>query len=171
MLYRPYQPADFAAIYAVEEICFEPPLRFSRAYMRSLVLSPDSATWVAEESGGAEGSGDAEASRRLTGFAIVEWAGEPQTGPCAAYIETVEVLPGFRGRGIATELLCRIEESARVAGAGSIWLHVDAENSAAIRLYERQGYARQGREEHYYARRRAALVYAKPLGSKSLGER
>jgi ribosomal-protein-alanine N-acetyltransferase len=165
MLYRPYQPADFAQIYAVEEICFEAPLRFSRAYMRSLVLSPDSAAWVAEASGDAEGSGE------LTGFAIVEWEAEPQTGPRAAYIATVEVLPGFRGRGIAAELLCRIEESARAAGAGSIWLHVDAENSAAIRLYERQGYARQGREEHYYARRRAALVYAKPLGSKLLGER
>jgi ribosomal protein S18 acetylase RimI-like enzyme len=164
MLYRPYQPADFAQIYAVEEICFQPSLRFSRAYMRSLVISPDSAAWIAEANG------------ELTGFAIVEWEGEPQPGPRAAYIQTVEVAPEFRGRGIATELLRRIEDSARAAGAGSIWLHVDAENSAAIRLYERQGYARQGREEHYYARRRAALVYAKllgakPLGAKPLGER
>ena len=165
MLYRPYHPADFAAIYAVEEICFQPPFRFSRAYMRSIVLSPVSAAWIAEEKVGAQESG------RLTGFAIVEWESETQTEPRAAYIVTVEVLPGFRGRGIAAELLCRIEDSARGAGAGSIWLHVDAENAAAIRLYERRDYMRQGREEHYYARQRAALVYAKPLGAKPLGER
>ncbi len=163
MLYRPYQPADFAAIYAVEEICFQPPLRFSRAYMRSIVIGPDSAAWIAEENGDAEADGNPEENGKLTGFAIVEWEGEPQTGPRAAYIQTVEVAPEFRRRGIGAELLRRIEDSARSAGAGSIWLHVDAENSAAIRLYERRGYARRGREEHYYARHRAALVYAKPL--------
>jgi ribosomal protein S18 acetylase RimI-like enzyme len=169
MLYRPYRPADFAAIYAVEEICFQPPLRFSRATMRSIVIGPRSAAWIAEED--AEADGNPEENGKLTGFAIVEWEGEPQAGPRAAYIQTVEVAPEFRGRGIASELLRRIEDSARAAGAGSIWLHVDAANSAAIRLYERQGYRRQGREEHYYARRRAALVYAKPLGAKPLGER
>jgi ribosomal protein S18 acetylase RimI-like enzyme len=158
MLYRPYHPADFAAIYAVEEICFQPPFRFSRAYMRSVLLSPDSAAWIAEENG------------ELIGFGIAEWEGEPPTGPSGAYILTVEVLPGFRGRGIAAELLSRLEDSARAAGVGSIWLHVDAENSAAIRLYERRDYTRQGREEHYYARHRAAFVYAKPLGAKPLGK-
>ena len=40
MLYRLYQPGDFAALYAVEELCFEPPFRFSRAYMRQLIAKP-----------------------------------------------------------------------------------------------------------------------------------
>ena len=57
-----------------------------------------------------------------------------------AYIQTLEVLPERRGRGVGGELLRRIEGSARAAGAQSIWLHVDAENAAAIRLYERHGY-------------------------------
>jgi ribosomal protein S18 acetylase RimI-like enzyme len=150
LLYRPYQPADFAALYAVEEICFQPPFRFSRAYMRQLIRSPHSATWIAEE------------SDQLAGFAIIEWSTE--TDLPVAYIQTIEVAPRFRRHGIAGELLRRIEASAIAAGAGNIWLHVDAENSAAIHLYESHGYAGQGREEHYYARHRPALIYAKSLG-------
>jgi ribosomal-protein-alanine N-acetyltransferase len=149
MLYRPYKPGDFTALYAVEELCFEPPFRFSRAYMRQSVQSSHSATWIAEE------------KTELAGFAIVEWAEEQ--GKTVAYIVTLETHPSWRRRGIGAELLRRVEVSARAAGAGAVWLHVDAENSAAIRLYESRGYARQGREEHFYARNRAALIYSKML--------
>ena len=46
---RLYQSADFAALYAVEELCFEAPFRFNRSYMRELIESSDAATWIAEE--------------------------------------------------------------------------------------------------------------------------
>jgi len=148
--YRLYKPTDFPILYAVEELCFEPPVRFSRYYMRQLIESTNSATWIAEE--------EAE----LIGFSIVEWpAGQRES---VAYIQTLEVHPAFRGRGVGAELLVHAEESAQSAGARIIALHVDIENAAAIRLYESHGYARQGREEHYYARHRAAFVYIKPLG-------
>ena len=154
MEYRLYTPADFPALYAVEELCFAPAFRFSRTLMRQLVESPDSATWIAEE--------DAEPEIELIGFSIVEWTAGPSKS--FAYIQTIEVHPAFRGRGIGGELLSRAEASARAAGAHSIGLHVDVENAAAIRLYESRGYARQGREEHYYARHRAAFVYEKSIG-------
>jgi len=154
MLYRLYQPADFAQLYAVEELCFEPPFRFSRALMRRLIANPNSAAWVAEKI--------AEENARLAGFAIVDWATVPKG--TVAYIQTIEVNPESRRRGIAAELLNRAEGSARAAGATAIWLHVDVENFAAIRLYESRGYTRKGREEHFYARHRPAFVYAKPLG-------
>ena len=149
MQVRLFKPADFPALYAVEELCFPPPFRFSRPYMRQLIESPNSATWIAEE--------DTE----LIAFSIVEWPEKPSRS--SAYIQTIEVLPALRGRGIGAELLISAEDSACKAGARSIALHVDVENAAAIRLYESRGYARQGREEHYYARHRAAFVYAKPL--------
>jgi ribosomal-protein-alanine N-acetyltransferase len=147
--YRLYTPTDFAALYAVEELCFAPAFRFSRAYMRQIVESANSATWIAEE--------DTE----LVGFSIVEWTAAQ--GESAAYIQTLEVHPKSRGRGIGAELLQRAESSARAVGAKSIGLHVDVENAAAIHLYESHGYARQGRQEHYYARHRAAFTYRKPL--------
>jgi [ribosomal protein S18]-alanine N-acetyltransferase len=149
VLYRLYQPGDFPPLYAVEELCFAPPFRFSRSTMRQLIESPDSATWIAEE--------EAEP----IGFSIVDWPAE--RSELTAYIQTIEVHPAFRGRGIGAELLVRAEESARMAEGHIITLHVDVENAAAIHLYESRGYARQGREEHYYARHRAAFVYAKPL--------
>ncbi len=153
MLYRFYQPSDFAALYAVEELCFAPPFRFGRSFMRQIISSPNSATWIAEEG--------VQPNVELIGFSVVEWSAEQ--GEPSAYIQTIEVHPAWRGRGIGAELLQRVEGSARTAGAESIGLHVDVENAAAIHLYEGRGYARQGREEHFYARHHAAFVYAKRL--------
>ena len=151
MLYRLYKPEDFAELYAIEEVCFQPPLRFGRGFMRRLVDSTSAATWIGEEDG------------RMAGFAIVEWPEEAGGG--AAYIETIEVLPEMRGRGVGCELLRRGEYSAHAAGARAIWLHVDEDNKGAIRFYEAHGYRRKGREEDYYGPRRAALVYTKALTS------
>jgi ribosomal-protein-alanine N-acetyltransferase len=149
VLYRLYKPEDFAALYAIEKACFQPPLRFGRRYMQQLVDNPDAATWIAEQDG------------RMAGFAIVEWLQDENA--TVAYIQTIEVAAEQRRQGIAGELLRCVEASARAAGAHAIWLHVDAKNSAAILLYERRGYAGQGRAEHYYARNRSALVYSKKL--------
>ena len=149
MLYRLFQPANFPQLYAIEEICFQPPLRFSCALMRKLTESTQNATWIAEEDG------------QLAGFAIVDLkAGSDRR---AAYIQTIEVLPERRGQGIGDELLRRVESSARESAAKAIWLHVATDNSAAIRLYEAHGYSRQGREEHYYARHQPAFIYSKVL--------
>jgi [ribosomal protein S18]-alanine N-acetyltransferase len=149
MFYRLYKPEDFDELYSIEETCFVPPFRFSRSYMRQVVTSADSATWIAEEDGA------------IAGFAVVEWSSASSSR--AAYIQTIEVLPAHRRSGVARELLCGLVESATRIGADTIWLHVDADNAAAIRLYESHGFELKGREENYYPRGRAALVYSKPL--------
>jgi ribosomal protein S18 acetylase RimI-like enzyme len=149
MLYRLYLPTDFPQLYAIEQACFQPPIRFSRRYMHHVLANPNSATWIAEEDG------------KMTGFAIVDWATEAT--PTTAYIQTVEVASACRKRGIATELLRRIEASAGTAGAVAISLHVAESNTTAIRLYHAHGYLPQGREEDYYAPGIHALAYSKPL--------
>jgi ribosomal protein S18 acetylase RimI-like enzyme len=150
VLYRLYKPEDFDQLYALEELCFEPPSRFSRHYMRQLVNRSNGATWIAEEDG------------QMAGFAIVEWAERKSGVPSdrsssqgckhgvTAYIQTIEVTPEARGQGVGRELLRRIEGSACAAGAGMIWLHVEAANAAATRLYEANGYRCEGRKENYY---------------------
>jgi ribosomal protein S18 acetylase RimI-like enzyme len=153
MNYRPYSAEDFDRLYALEEVCFEPPFRFSRRTMRALIQRPHAATWIAEENG------------QMAGFAIVEWT-ERKTG-VTAYIQTIEVAPEARRRGVGRELMGRIESSANLAGAASIWLHVEAENAGAIRLYEAQGYCCQGRQERFYPLGEAALIYVKRLDSGS----
>lgn len=153
MLYRRYTPQDFDPLYALEEACFQPPLRFGRGYMHQLVSSSDSATWIAEEDGA------------MAAFGLVEWAVE--AGPVVGYIQTLEVAPDKRGQGVGGELLRLVEGSACAAGAQLIWLHVDAENASAIRLYEAHGFLRKGQKANYYARSRDALIYAKGLGTKT----
>jgi ribosomal protein S18 acetylase RimI-like enzyme len=148
--YRLYKPEDFVALYALEEVCFLPPFRFGRAYMRSAVGRKSAATWIAEDEDGA-----------MVGFAIVHW--ENRRGGVRAYLETLEVRPDLRGKGAGGELLRQCEESAREAGAEVMDLHVDAENGAAIRLYRAHGFELIGRVEGYYPEGRAAEVYAKRL--------
>jgi ribosomal protein S18 acetylase RimI-like enzyme len=155
VLYRLYKAEDFAALYAIEEDCFRPPHRFSRGYMRQLILQRDAATWIAEDNG------------QMAGFGIVEWSEE--TAGIVAYVQTLEVLPEVRGQGVGGELLWYMEGSAKDAGANAIWLHVDAMNAAAIRVYEKSGFRLSGREEHYYGRGRAGLVYAKTFAMDSVG--
>lgn len=149
MNYRLFERDDFSDLYAVEEVCFKPPQRFSRPYMRNLIASPDTATWIAEE------------KRQMAGFGIVEWS--QQITGTVAYIATIEVLPDQRGRGVGAELMRRLEGSANAEQAVFIWLHVDAENAPAMRLYERCGFHNSGRADHYYARNRPAAIYAKGL--------
>lgn len=152
MDYRLYKPEDFAALYAIEKLCFEPPRRFGRIFMRRLILHQRVATWIAED------------AAVMRGFGIVVWSVES-----GAYVQTLEVLPEARGRGIAAELLRRLEGSAAAAGAGMIRLHVDAENAPAVRVYERAGYLLREREQNYYGRGRAGLAYEKALGAAAAG--
>ncbi|MBS1802841.1 MAG: GNAT family N-acetyltransferase [Acidobacteria bacterium] len=149
MHYRLFEPADFHDLYAIEEVCFQPPYRFARRYMRQLISSANSATWIAEE------------DQAMKGFAIVEWS--QQGNGVIAYIATIEVLPEFRKLGVGAELLRRLEGSANAERAVAIWLHVDMENASAIRLYERLGYQNSGRVEDFYARNRPAVMYVKHL--------
>ena len=149
VIYRPYASVDFAQIYAIEEICFQPPLRFPRRYLRQLVASADTITWIAEE------------NDKIAGFSVADF-GRDEDG-LFAYIQTIELLPEMRGRGAGNELLRRLEESARAKGARAIWLHVESQNAGAIRLYEAHGYKCEGRRENYYARGLAGLIYRKIL--------
>jgi [ribosomal protein S18]-alanine N-acetyltransferase len=157
VLYRTYTPPDFDALYAIEESCFEPVFRFGRRYMLWLVQLPNAVTWIAEENG------------RLAGFAIAEFSSQGDNGGVAAYIQTIEVLPAARGRGVGGALLGRIEGSARLARVDLIWLHVEATNARAIRLYEAQCYFCKGRQEHYYPQGKAALIYVKRLDGCATG--
>jgi ribosomal-protein-alanine N-acetyltransferase len=145
--YRLYSADDFDALYAIEEVCFQPPHRFTRTYMRQLIRQENSATWIAL---------DGEVMR---GFGLAEWTREPLG--IVAYVQTLEVMPDARGQGVGGELLRRLEGSAGAGQAVGIWLHVNAANEAAIRVYEKSGYRLSGREEDYYGRGKPALVYAK----------
>lgn len=149
MLFRPFHPHDFEELCVIEDLCFDPPLRFSRRYIGQLVGAPNTATWIAEANG------------RVAGFTIVEWT--PHREGSTAYLVTLEVAPAARSRGAGSELLRLAESSALKAEARFLWLHVDESNRTAIRLYQNHGYSYHASEKDYYAPGRDALIYGKSL--------
>ena len=50
------------------------------------------------------------------------------------------MLPAYRGRGLGTELLDRLEHELRLQGITDLMLGVLPGNVGAMRLYERRGY-------------------------------
>lgn len=146
---RLFEAPDLRALYAIEEACFEPSVRFSRALMRTLAQDADCRVWL----------GILDEVR--VGFAIVGLRGEED--PKAAYIWTIEVLPAFRRRGVARQLLLRVEESAREVGCASIELHVSERNADALALYAAAGFVQFGVEAGFYGRDEAGLRYRKAL--------
>jgi ribosomal protein S18 acetylase RimI-like enzyme len=150
---RLFQPSDMPAVYAIEEVCFAPPERFSRNQTRALAEDPDCRTWIAILDG------------VRAGFAMVGLNGFRDAR--AAYIWTIEVLPVFRRRGVARELLDRMEESATVAGCVALDLHVALRNTDAQALYEVNGFLRTGTERNFYGPGKAAYRYRKALAKSA----
>ena len=69
-----------------------------------------------------------------------------------------------RGRGIGSALLAEAIDRARKAGAHKVALQVWPHNSAAIALYERFGFQREGYLTRHYRRRSGELWDAVIMG-------
>ena len=70
----------------------------------------------------------------------------------------------YRQMGIATELLDIVYDMARDRGVSSINLEVRGGNTAAIALYEKEGFVQNGRRKDFYRKpTEDALLYMKEL--------
>lgn len=86
------------------------------------------------------------------------WSGEILTGLVAAYfndpakkkgfITNVSVLPAFKGKGIASQLMEKAIQFAKDGGFESVELEVKPHNSVAIHLYSRFGFVRGEENEN-----------------------
>jgi ribosomal protein S18 acetylase RimI-like enzyme len=63
-----------------------------------------------------------------------------RTGPRIAEVESLSILPAYRGRGIGTALLDRLEDEIEAQGVEDLVIGVLPGNVDAIRLYERRGF-------------------------------
>lgn len=57
------------------------------------------------------------------------------------YVNALAVFAGARGRGIGTKLMQTAETQAKAAGYDKMSIQVYAQNSGAVQLYQRLGYA------------------------------
>jgi RimJ/RimL family protein N-acetyltransferase len=101
---------------------------------------------------------------------VAEAVGEPvgQLGLHLARSGVAElgmaVAAGWRGRGVGAALLAEGIERARKAGAHKLALQVWPHNQAAIALYERFGFEREGYLRRHYRRRSGELWDAVIMG-------
>lgn len=74
-------------------------------------------------------------------------------------ISNVAVREEFRRRGIAERMLSELLARGRERGITGFTLEVRASNAAAIRLYEKLGFACEGRRKNFYEKpREDALI-------------
>lgn len=78
------------------------------------------------------------------------------------YITNVAVFPQYRKRGIATALINRVFELSADKKLGFVSLEVRVSNSAAIALYEKLGFKKEGERKNFYRDpRENALIMTK----------
>ncbi|MDE2309185.1 MAG: GNAT family N-acetyltransferase [Xanthomonadaceae bacterium] len=84
-------------------------------------------------------------------------------GSAVARLYSLATQPDARGKGIGTALVEAVEAAAHRRRCRMLRLEVRADNTAAIALYERQGYRRTGFLEGYYEDGADGWRYEKPL--------
>jgi ribosomal protein S18 acetylase RimI-like enzyme len=110
--------------------------RVRRALYEELLAKPDTLLLVAAVDGAVVGYGLAHVLAAEETWIPDTWV----TGSRIGEIESLSVLPEYRGGGLGSELLRRLEEHLAEKGVEDLILGALAGNRDAIRLYERQGY-------------------------------
>lgn len=127
---RRLAPSDAASAAFVEKICFTTP--WSEAVYHATLLLPYAHYY---------GAFDGE---KLVGTIGLQ-------APCGdGEISNVAVLPEYRRRGIAHDLMWQVLHLTGVVTTGDYTLEVREGNTAALALYESFGFLCEGRRRNYY---------------------
>jgi [ribosomal protein S18]-alanine N-acetyltransferase len=129
---RDLLPGDLEAAYALDQVCFEPGIAYSRSELRGFLSRAGSVALIAE------GEGD------LAGFAIGHRRGTK------GHVVTIDIAEAWRRRGTGKLLLTELVSRLKEAGAREIRLEVDVRNAGAVRFYERMGFRATRKLKDYY---------------------
>lgn len=97
----------------------------------------------------------------MIGYAVAE----AHAGRQSIYLNTVAVLPAYRGKGLGTVLYDVTAFLTKRAGAKAIWCHVAEDNKRGIHLLERTGYEIVREEADYYEDGKTAIVMRKKMAA------
>ena len=138
LILRSYQPSDFEALLAIDQVCFPKTIAYGRREMKSYLQSAGSHCIVAEIP-------DTAISRMIAGFILTEREGD------LAHIITLDVLEPYRRQSVASLLLHAAEQEAASHGVTSVYLETATTNKPAIALWKKHGYRELATIENYYA--------------------
>jgi ribosomal protein S18 acetylase RimI-like enzyme len=147
MLLRLFRRDDLPTLHKIDQSCFAPGIAYTREELTAFIGHRHAQTWVAEEAG------------EIAGFLIAQR--EPRK---ILHIITIDVLEGWRRRGVGSLLMAAAEKWARDHGLRMIGLETAQDNLAAQRFYARRGYRKVDEIEQYYVDGTAAWVMVKELG-------
>ncbi|HIG98996.1 MAG TPA: GNAT family N-acetyltransferase [Thermoplasmata archaeon] len=125
---------DFERIIELEHLCFPREHAYSRRQLRYLLTKANSTVLVET------------IDALVRGFLIILY----RRGTTVAGIETINVDPAFRKKGIGLRLLSAAEELLRKKEIRKIRLEVAITNTAAITLYEHAGFHQAMLLKKYY---------------------
>ncbi|TCW29919.1 GNAT family N-acetyltransferase [Gulbenkiania mobilis] len=144
---RPARLADLNTVHALECAVFGDPVYPAFFFRQAHDLWP-SLLLVAED----------DTTGRVVGYIL----GAPGEEDGAAWILSLAVEAGHRGRGWAQRLLCRLMEALAARGRRRARLTVHPDN-AALRLYQRHGFRTLAEEPHYFHENDPRLVLERIL--------
>ena len=150
LILRPYQPSDFEALLAIDQICFPKTIAYGRREMKSYLQSEHSFCIVSKFAG-------TEISGTIAGFILTERSSE------FAHIITLDVLEPYRRQSVGSSLLSAAERDASANGVAIMYLETATTNKAAIALWKRHGYRETATIENYYGRGQNAFEMQKLL--------
>jgi ribosomal protein S18 acetylase RimI-like enzyme len=136
---RPARLADQAALTELDAIAWSAESGFPS------VMAPDqrNATFF-DDANPPESFLVAELDGRVVGYIRLKPPSKLPENAHVIQVQGLAVHPDARRRGVAASLLDAAEETLRERGARKLTLRVLSTNPAAIRLYERHGFEREG---------------------------
>jgi [ribosomal protein S18]-alanine N-acetyltransferase len=157
---RDFLPADFEAVWRIDQQCFAPGISYSRLDLAAYLRRPTAFSVVAVSAEAEQtqpGLAD-ESPSNIFGFIVAE-SGSRGNG----HIITIDVLPAARKNGVGSRLLLAAEDRLRAANCHSVILETAVDNRAALSFYKRHAYHVAKTIPRYYSDGVDALVLKKDL--------
>ena len=161
---RQYRPADFDALWRIDQACFPPGISYTRFELKTYIGLAGAFTLVAvaerdqSTHGAREQVSPAEDANGIVGFVVAE-----RSRRGGGHIITIDVDPEMRRQQVGSLLLASAEQRLRSSRCGSIQLETAVDNAAALSFYKRQGYSVIKTIPRYYSNGVDALVLEKRL--------
>ena len=125
---------EIDSIFEIEKKCFPEKVAYSKRQLEYLILNANSDCLVEKEDG------------VIRAFLIVTYRQRSLT----CNIETIDVDPAFKNRGIGLKLLKAAETDMKRRGTRWSQLEVSEGNEVALKVYKSAGYKFKERLEGYY---------------------
>jgi ribosomal-protein-alanine N-acetyltransferase len=133
-------------LFKIDQSCFSPEVAYSRDELGRFIRGRGAKTWVAEASG------------EIIAF-LVAGSERGRVG----HIVTIDVVAGWRRRGVGRALMDAVERWGEDEGLRVIYLETAVSNEVAQTFYLARGYERRERVDNYYGNGEAAWVMVKWL--------